>query len=51
MARVTLARKIAAITSIVWKKEVRFDANYLKQQASLSVSGKESVPLGNYSWR
>jgi catechol 2,3-dioxygenase-like lactoylglutathione lyase family enzyme len=28
-----LARKIAAITLIVWKKEVRFDANYLKQAA------------------
>jgi hypothetical protein len=33
MARLTLARKIAAITLIVWKKEVRFDANYLKAQA------------------
>jgi hypothetical protein len=33
MARLTLARKIAAITLIVWKKEVRFDANYLKQAA------------------
>ena len=33
MARLTLARKIAAITLIIWKKEVRFDANYLKQQA------------------
>jgi len=33
MARLTLARKIAAITLIVWKKEVRFDPNYLKQQA------------------
>jgi transposase len=33
MARLTLARKIAAITLIVWKKEVRFDANHLKQQA------------------
>ena len=32
MARLTLARKIAAITLIVWKKEVRFDANYLKSQ-------------------
>src|SRR5215472_17322759 len=32
MARLTLARKIAAITLIVWKKEVRFDANYLKPQ-------------------
>jgi len=34
MARLTLARKIAAITLVVWKKEVRFDANYLKQQAA-----------------
>ncbi len=34
MARLTLARKIAAITLMVWKKEVRFDANYLKQQAA-----------------
>ena len=34
MARLTLARKIAAITLIVWKKEVRFDAHYLKQQAA-----------------
>jgi hypothetical protein len=33
MARLTLARKIAAITLIVWKKEVHFDANYLKPQA------------------
>lgn len=35
MARLTLARKIAAITLIVWKKEVRFDANYLKQQQAV----------------
>jgi hypothetical protein len=34
MARLTLARKIAAITLIVWKKEVCFDANYLKPQAA-----------------
>ena len=34
MARLTLARKIAAITLIVWKKEVRFDANYVKPQAA-----------------
>ena len=34
LARLTLARKIAAITLIVWKKEVRFDANYLKPQAA-----------------
>jgi len=34
MARLALARKIAAIVLIVWKKEVRFDANHLKQQAA-----------------
>ncbi|MGA8557712.1 MAG: transposase [Candidatus Acidiferrales bacterium] len=34
MAQLTLARKIAAITLIVWKKEVRFDANHLKPQAA-----------------
>jgi hypothetical protein len=33
MAGLTLARKIAAITLIVWKKGVSFDANYLKQAA------------------
>jgi transposase len=33
MARLTLARKIAAITLILWKKGVRFDAQYLKQAA------------------
>jgi transposase len=34
MARLTLARKIAAITLIVWKKGVCFDAEYLKQRAA-----------------
>jgi transposase len=34
MARLTLARKIAAITLIVWKKGVAFDAEHLKQQAA-----------------
>jgi transposase len=34
MARLTLARKIAAISLIVWKKGVRFDAEHLKQQAA-----------------
>jgi hypothetical protein len=33
MARLTLARKIAAITLIVWKKGASFDAHYLKQAA------------------
>jgi len=34
MARLTLARKIAAITLLVWKKGVRFDTEHLKQQAA-----------------
>jgi transposase len=34
MARLTLARKIAAITLIVWKKGARFDPQHLKQQAA-----------------
>jgi len=34
MARLTLARKIAAITLLVWKEGVRFDAEHLKQQAA-----------------
>jgi transposase len=34
MARLTLARKIAAITLVIWKKGVRFDAGHLKQQAA-----------------
>ena len=34
MARLTLARKIAAITLIVWKKGARFDGEHLKPQAA-----------------
>jgi transposase len=34
MARLTLARKIAAITLAVWKKGVRFDPEQLKPQAA-----------------
>jgi len=34
LARLTLARKIAAITLIVWKKGVRFEARYLKPQTA-----------------
>jgi hypothetical protein len=33
-ARLTLARKIAAITLTLWKKEERFDAQQLKKQAA-----------------
>jgi len=35
MARLTLARKIATITLMVWKKGVCFDAQQLKRQASV----------------
>jgi hypothetical protein len=34
MARLTLARKIAAITLTLWKKGERFDAEQLKTQAA-----------------
>jgi transposase len=34
MARLTLARKIAAIILVVWKKGVRFDEKYLKPQTA-----------------
>lgn len=34
MARLTLARKIAAVTLAVWKKGARFDAAQLKSQAA-----------------
>jgi transposase len=34
MARLTLARKIATIVLIVWKRGVCFDAKYLKPQTA-----------------
>jgi hypothetical protein len=34
MARLTLARKIATIVLIVWKRGVCFDAHYLKPQTA-----------------
>jgi transposase len=34
MARLTLARKIAAITLTLWKKEEAFDVEQLKTQAA-----------------
>jgi transposase len=34
MARLTLARKVAAITLTLWKKGERFDAEHLKSQAA-----------------
>jgi hypothetical protein len=42
MARLTLARKIAAITLVVWKKGVSFDAQHLKPQTACVSPG--SVP-------
>ncbi|MGB2886088.1 MAG: hypothetical protein WBC04_00180 [Candidatus Acidiferrales bacterium] len=44
MARLTLARKIAAITLVVWKRGVSFDAEHLKPQNSLSVSSNPFHP-------
>src|SRR6266436_3302452 len=40
MARLTLARKIAAITLTLWKKEENFDAKKLKSQAACASSVK-----------
>jgi ketol-acid reductoisomerase len=34
MARLTLARKIATIVLMVWKRGVNFDAQYLKPQTA-----------------
>ena len=34
MARLPLARKLAAIALTLWKKEARFDAQQLKTQAA-----------------
>jgi hypothetical protein len=34
LARVTLARKIAAIPLTIWKKGARFDASYVKPQTA-----------------
>ena len=34
MARLTLARKLAAISLTIWKKGVDFDAKQLDQQAA-----------------
>ena len=45
MARLTLARKIAAITLTLWKKGEGFDAEKLKLASRLSVSGEEPLPI------
>jgi hypothetical protein len=44
MARLTLARKIAAITLTLWKKGERFDAEHLKIASSLSVCRNQTNP-------
>jgi hypothetical protein len=50
MAGLTLARKIATIVLIVWKRGVSFDARHLKPQtACLSVSGQIRSILGIFS--
>ena len=51
MARLTLARKIATIVLIVWKRGVSFDAQYLKSQSSLSVSDRVRSISGYFLWR
>ena len=43
MARLTLARKIAAITLTLWKKGESFDAEKSKTASSLSVSAEEPL--------
>src|SRR5262249_54486304 len=37
MARLTLARKIATIVLLVWKKGVSFDASHLKPQTGSKI--------------
>jgi transposase len=50
MARLTLARKIAAITLVVWKKGVRFDAQYLKPQTAWVSLAIRSIPRDQSWW-
>jgi transposase len=44
MARLTLARKIAAIALTLWKKGESFDAEKLKTTSGLSLFGQEPFP-------
>ena len=48
MARLTLARKIAAITLIVWKKEVRLSAGINRHEVENArvLRARISDPLG-----
>jgi len=49
MARLTLARKIATIALMVWKRGASFDAQYLKTTNSLSVSDRVRSISGDFS--
>jgi hypothetical protein len=45
MARLTLARKIATIVLMEWKRGVRFDAQHLKPQTTgVSLTEYRSIP-------
>ena len=50
MVRLTLARKIAAITLTLWKKGENFDAEKLKIASRLSVSRKNSSQHQRFSF-
>ena len=51
MARLTVARKIATITWMVWKKGVCFDAAPLKRPVSVGTSRPKSpLPLLDHAW-
>ena len=49
MARLTLARKIATIVLVVWKRGVCFDAQSSETTNSLSVSDRVRSILGIFS--
>jgi transposase IS116/IS110/IS902 family protein len=48
MARLTLARKIAAITLTMWKKGASFDPQQLSRQAVLASLRKSPFHLGEF---
>src|SRR5262249_16814297 len=47
LARLTLARKIAGITLLVWKKGVRFDAEHLKPETKGSMPSRSFIACRN----
>ena len=49
MARLTLARKIATIVLMVWKRGACFDAQHLKTTNSMSVSDRVRSISGDFS--